>query len=168
MYKTLWIIGLLSIYCVPLLGQNTDMEETRGLRNGRFWNTVSESAQLGLLTGMADGWEMAYRAEVQEHSVLPILAHAWVSDLTHGEISKMVTTTYQQPENLTLPIGWVVLASLAIQRGETTQGTVFPALRKFLADLMSGKAPIRFGNRDRNEPANPDFSPINVIWPPPK
>jgi len=167
MYK-LSIIGLLSICCGPLLGQKADMEQTRGLRNGRFWNSIGESTRLSFLNGMADGWEMEHRAEIQEHSSLTILGKAWVSDLTYGEMSKMVTKTYQQPENLTLPIGWVALASLAIQRGETTQDTVFPALRKFLADLESGKLPIKFGDRNTNEPANPDFSPINVIWPPPK
>jgi hypothetical protein len=47
----------------------------------------------------------------------------------------MITAAYNEPENRTLPIGWVMMADLAIQCGHTTRDAVFPALRRHLADI---------------------------------
>lgn len=65
----------------------------------------------------------------------------------------MVNLAYEDPENLSLPVGCVVMASFAVQRGETTREPVFAALRKFLADLLS-----RPGNKYGSE-----SSPVDVI-----
>jgi hypothetical protein len=65
----------------------------------------------------------------------------------------MVTSVYEEPENLELPIGWVTMACFAVQRGETTRVAVFMALRKHLSNQLQRKEPHL---------AN-DVDPVDVI-----
>lgn len=69
----------------------------------------------------------------------------------------MVTLAYKQPENLVLPISWIVMANFAVQRGETTRDVALAALRKFLSRLNSAPS-----GPPRTLPAE-DRSPIFVI-----
>ena len=56
-----------------------------------------------------------------------------------AELKRMIDHAYESPENLNLPIGWVVMADFAIMRGEVTEEAVFPALRRFLTELSVRK-----------------------------
>ena len=49
----------------------------------------------------------------------------------------MITAAYKEPENRSLPVGWVMMTDFAIQCGRTTSDVVFPALRKRVADMAN-------------------------------
>jgi hypothetical protein len=72
-----------------------------------------------------------------------------------SDLAATVTSIYQEPENLALPIGWVVMGVFAVQRGDTTRDVVFMALRKHLAEVMDaqGSRPVPLS----------EISPIQVI-----
>lgn len=85
--------------------------------------------------GITDGWEL--RGET-ENSAMGMVLNALRSDssITFGELAQMVNSTYRQPENRSLPVGWVLMASMAVQRGETTKEREFPALRRHLSKCL--------------------------------
>jgi hypothetical protein len=70
--------------------------------------------------------------------------------ITYEEIAELIASDFRSPENRALPVGWVLLAELAIHRGDTTRELVLPALHKRLLFIMSAHPPI-------------DFSPIPNI-----
>jgi hypothetical protein len=54
----------------------------------------------------------------------------------------MLSSIYSDSENIVLPIGWVALASLATERGETDRSAVLAAVRKQMTELLlNGKTP---------------------------
>lgn len=113
-----------------------DNLETFGLKNGRFWNEIPKEARSLFLLGIFDGWELRGHSENEiPGKVLLALSGPHVP---MGELAEMLDEAYSHPENRSLPVGWVVLADRAIQRGETTPDLVFPALRKQLAERLAG------------------------------
>jgi hypothetical protein len=71
-------------------------------------------------------------------------------DFTTNDLADMVSSVYAETENIALPIGWVAMGCLAVQRGETTRAAVFLALRKYLGDVSNKKGFL-------------DIDPIEVI-----
>jgi hypothetical protein len=114
-----------------------DREKTLGLDNGRHWNAILDvNWRIGYLDGLIDGWKLrAYTEESIRGRVINAMTSS--GSFTTNEVAKMVTAAYSNTENLNLPVGWIALACLAVQRGETTTEAVFLALRQFLTGLQS-------------------------------
>jgi hypothetical protein len=141
MTTRLWIVGLFC--CVSLLGQeqksNNETDKTFELLNGHDWTKLTSNERLFLLTGLADGW--TFREETEDTANGSVL-NAWGfagNNFQYTDLVKMIDLSYAEPENLTLPVCWVVMASMAIQRGDTTRDVVLTALRKFMASITSGE-----------------------------
>ena len=157
MHKTLWTTSLLLIYCTSFLGQefNKDTDKTFGLLNGHYWMKLSTEQRFFLLTGLVDGW--AFR-EATEDTVKGSVILAWGiagDNFQYIDMVKMIDLAYAEPENLTLPVGWVVMANMAVQRGDTTRDAALLALRKFLGGLKSGPPDRKFYGSE--------ISPVNTI-----
>lgn len=132
--KRLLIVGLL---CSIGLSA-ADIEQSWGLKNGRYWQEgiVTDGARGCFLAGLMDGWRL--RGDTEDSvrgSVLMALEHP--TPIKYSELVAMVNSAYAEPENLSLPVGWVLLGALAVQRGEVTKDGVLLALRKHLASLGS-------------------------------
>jgi len=145
----LWIIGLVS--CTLLLSADVD-EETFGLKNGRFWSTLATEETAIFLVGMVDGWKLREHTEEAIPGKVILVWNA-TAPFKYSELANMVGLAYANPENMSLPIGWVVMACLAVQRGDTARDPLFEALRKHLTDLRS--RPGTFYTSD--------ISPVDVI-----
>ena len=146
--KTLCVLVLISSSL--LLRADTQEDVTFGLLNGRFWNSMANAQRIGFLQGLTDGWMLRTTAEdvVKGRTII-----AWSGPgFTHGELAEMITSIYADTENVELPIGWVVMASYAVKRGDTTRDAVLMALRRFKAM-----------NRTCNPCGNSDFDPIDTI-----
>jgi hypothetical protein len=90
----------------------------------------------GIREGILDGWGL--RQEVTGTTVLP----KDPTDIgrlikTYADLGAMITSMYQNAENLDLPIGWVVEACFAISRGETTRESVLLELMRQLRDKLN-------------------------------
>lgn len=86
-----------------------------------------------------DGWSL--RQETEEEVPGKVLAATIpCGTVQYAELAEMVTTAYSEPENRNLPVGWVMLADIAIECGRTTSNLVFPALRAHLAKEASGSS----------------------------
>lgn len=116
-----------------LASSQTASDATLRLRNGRFWSTVPPEAQSIFLMGIVDGWKL--RGDTEE-LVRGKVALALIpgGNVSYGEIANMVSLAYADPANISLPIGWVLIAELAIQRGEATTEEALQALRKHLEE----------------------------------
>ena len=127
-------------------------DETFGMKNGRFWNNLpsDDSTRSILLVGILDGWTLRSHTEEAE---LGKVIHALSSggNFTTNDLADMVSSVFADTENITLPIGWVAMGCLAVQRGETTRGAVSLALRRHLAEMSKGR---HVGN---------EIDPIDVI-----
>ena len=126
-------------------------EETFRMKNGRFWNALNADERIFVVMGIDDGWELRGQTEGETQAKVLRAFNRCTTAATNGEEAEMITKAYQEPENRNLPIGWVMMADAAIRCGQTTANVVFPALRKFLADV-SGK-----------EISYPGLSPISAI-----
>ena len=125
---------------------------TFGLKNGRFWASLPREAQPLYLEGIVDGWALrGHTEEIVQGKV--ILALKSGASITYSELAQMVTAAYSSVENLSLPIGWVLMADLSIQRGETSIDAVLPALRRHLASISGRKGGVE----------SPGISPIDAI-----
>jgi hypothetical protein len=128
--------------------------ETFGMKNGRFWINLpsNDASRVAFLIGLLDGWELrGYTQDIVSGSVL--IAMSSDGYFTTSDMANMVTSVYADTENLTLPVGWVALGCLAVQRGDTTRDAVFMALRKHLSSLRNRK----------DELSNPEIDAVNVI-----
>jgi hypothetical protein len=109
---------------------------TFNMRNGHFWHELSEAGDYrpAFLMGLMEGWDLRGNTE---SSVLDSTANALSRSpqFSTDDLAKMISSVYKDPENLSLPVGWVALGCLAVQRGESTKAIVFVALRKHLAHL---------------------------------
>ncbi len=129
--KVFSVVVLLGVFA--LVGEAQD-RHTGSLSNGRYWNAIIEERRVGFLDGMLAGWYLRGSTEkVMSGSV--ILATTSSGHFTTNELSQMITAAYSHAENLNLPIGWVVLACMAVERGETSQEAALVALRQFLKNL---------------------------------
>ena len=126
------------IWGVRSIGADND-DQTYGMKNGRFWNALPDDSERSLfLLGLEDGWSLRGHTESTVLGKVILALHPCGSRVTFGEEAEMITAAYKEPENRSLPIGWVMMAGSAIQCGQTTSNAVFPALRKHLAGI-SGK-----------------------------
>jgi hypothetical protein len=131
--KVFSVVVLLGV--LALIGEAQAQDRHTGsLSNGRQWNAITEERRVGFLDGMLQGWYLRGSTEkVISGSV--ILATTSNGHFTTNELSMMVTSAYSHAENLNLPIGWVALACMAVERGETSQEAALVALRQFLGSL---------------------------------
>lgn len=151
MFRCIFGVLLLGAFLLIAAGKP---DETFGMKNGRFWNNLppNDSIRSIFLVGMLDGWKLReFTEETVKGKVITTFSAG--DTFTTNDLADMVSSVYAETENLALPIGWVAMGSLAVQRGETTRDRVFLALRKYLADVSSRKAPI----------AASDIDPIEVI-----
>jgi hypothetical protein len=128
-------------------------EETFRMKNGRFWNgLVAPDNRVTFLLGLIDGWKLRETTK----DVIPgkeLIAWQGSPKATIGDLTEMITSVYGETENQTLPVGWVAMGCLAVQRGDATRDSVFMALRKHLAKELGRTDP---------HPAN-EIDPIDVI-----
>jgi len=130
------LVLLLSVQVGGAAAADKDDTETAGLENGRFWNALSEDATRSeFLLGILDGWKLREQTEDAVRGTVINALSSCGGSFTYAELAEMVTAAYNEPENRPLPIGWVMMADLAIQCGHTTREAVFPALRKHLAEV---------------------------------
>ena len=80
------------------------------------------------LVAMIDGWTL--RDNVEDIVRGDVIGAMKATGMQYGDLMLMVDAAYAHAENLSLPVGWVVMASLAVQRGETTTDVVLVALRQ--------------------------------------
>jgi hypothetical protein len=134
------------------LADDKPSDQTFGLSNGRYWNSVGADFRKIYVIGLSDGWHL--RADTEDlMKGEAIYAFSAPGGFHASELATMITAAYAETENTALPIGWVALASLAVQRGEADKNIVFSALRKFMATLQGTK-----GGRK-----NTDFDPLPTI-----
>jgi hypothetical protein len=101
---------------------------------------------------MVDGWKL--RGETEDRVAGPVLtAMTFGGSINYGELVRLVDSAYTDSQNLTLPIGWVMMGGLAVQRGETTLDVVLSALRRHLADVTLRGTPV----------TNIEVDPIDTI-----
>jgi hypothetical protein len=125
---------------------------TFGESNGRLWTQLSDNERPILLRGILDGWKL--RGESEDRVLDQVLTAMNVGgSINYGELVRMVDLAYSDSQNLTLPVGWVLMGSLAIQRDETTRDVVLPALRRHLADVTFSGTPV----------TNIEVNPIDTI-----
>ncbi len=117
---------LASTLCYAQKGLN----KTFGLENGRYWNAMDGEVRSAYVEGIIHGWTLRQETEDAVDSDVVLAFTSGNVSLTYGELAEMINAVYRQPENRTLPIGWVMLAEMAVHRGETTEALVFPALRQ--------------------------------------
>jgi hypothetical protein len=136
----------------PLFGADVPADKTFGLDNGRFWNTLTPGLKDAYMRGLFEGWRLRGNTEEKvKGSVIVVFTAS--GQFTSNEVADMLTSIYSDSENIALPVGWVALASLAVERGETDRSTVLVALRKQMTDLLNGK---------EHRP-NTDFDPTDTI-----
>src|SRR5262249_24607964 len=88
------------------------------------------------ILGLVDTWE--FRNQIQDPITGSLLLALGASGgFRTDELSRMITSIYSDMENIQLPIGWVALACLAIERGDTDKASVLTALRKQLSTALS-------------------------------
>lgn len=131
-------ICILCLLGTGLLLAAGESDETYGLKNGRFWNHLPSDVQPSFLVGTLEGWRLRQSRETLI-TVKEIKAFTTSARFTTGDLADMLTSVYGDPENLELPIGWVIMACYAVQRGETTREAVFMALRKHLSNELQRK-----------------------------
>lgn len=149
------LVAVFLLVAVPSIWAADNPEETFQMKNGRFWNHLGPSTddyQSAFLLGLFDGW--ALRGMTKD-TILGKELIVWSGGpkSTVSELATMITSVYEEPENLPLPIGWVVMGAFAVQRGDTTRDVVFMALRKHLAKMLDSPAAARVSELD----------PIDVI-----
>jgi hypothetical protein len=119
-----------------------DPEETYGMKNGRFWNQMgptTDEYKAAFLRALMDGWTLR---GMTKDSVLGKELIVWRPGpkATLADLIATLNSVYKETENQPLPIGWVVMGTFAVQRGETTRDLVFMALRKHLTHMMDGQS----------------------------
>ena len=104
------------------------------------------------MIGLLDGWNLrGFTQETIKGKEIIVMSSG--GKFMTDDLANMVTSIYADTENVGLPVGWVAMGCLSVQRGETTRDLVFKALRKHLADLM-GSQGTHYGN---------EVDPIDVI-----
>jgi hypothetical protein len=149
--KRLFLIILLAT--ASIWAENNNPEETFEMKNGRFWNRlVSSDSRVTFLLGLIDGWKLR---EFTKDAILAKELIAWQGNpkATIGDLTEMITSVYGETENQTLPVGWVAMGCLAVQRGDATRDAVFIVLRKHLTTELGRTDP---------SPAT-EIDPIDVI-----
>ena len=122
--------------------QTPDSDEfmTLSKRNGRFWNALPTSVSVRelFLMGITEGWDLRTAEDEEVPGKMLIAFSPGGSSVMFTELVEMVNAAYSAPENRSLPVGWVLMAEMAVVRGSTTRDLVYPALRKHLATLFKG------------------------------
>jgi hypothetical protein len=109
------------------------------MRNGRFWSQLApdDPVKAFYVLGLLDGWELRDRVPGDTNTDL-IEAMAPRRNNLPIDLAKMLTLTYGEAENLRLTVGWVVLGSMAVIRGDTDRERMLAALRKYLSEVEAG------------------------------
>lgn len=115
--KPLCAIILAGSFLLSAAGEPND--KTFGMSNGRVWNALPPDVRYGSILGLYHGWNLRGNTE---DVFMSQVWNAFLGKFPTVEVAQMVTSIYADTENLVLPIGWVVLASHAVQRGETNWG----------------------------------------------
>ena len=121
-----------------MVGTPQSTQETLGLNNGRFWELLPNDPGVRALylAGIFDGWRLrGDEQDVAASSTLAVMAAG--GTFTLGELVAFTNGVYAQPENLSLPVGWVLMTAFAVQRGEAAKEPLLTALRAHLAALFS-------------------------------
>ena len=113
---------------------------------------MSSNERIAFVRGVIDGWALRESTEDNVSSGGPSMMNG-ISPTRSSELARMLDLAYANDENLNLPIGWVLMGSLAVQRGETTTEVVMQRLRRHLADVSFRGTPV-----DRTE-----LNPIDAI-----
>jgi hypothetical protein len=135
------VLGVMILLFLATLvgaGDGANDDQTLGMKNGRFWNTLTTDSERTLFVlGLQDGWSLRGNTEDTVSGRVILAFHPCNSSMTYGEEVEMISAAYREPENRGLPVGWVLMASSAIHCGKTTSSSVFPALRRHLAEISS-------------------------------
>jgi hypothetical protein len=148
--KALCVLGFL--LATQLSGAEEPGNKTFGLDNGRFWNTLTPANRQTYVEGILQGWQLrGFTEELVEARVL----HLFNADgqFNSSDVADIASTIYRNADNLPLPVGWVVLAALTVERGENDTHTILAALRKKMSELRKTREP-RMGT---------DLIPIDAI-----
>lgn len=121
-------------------GAQAPSDKTFGLDNGRFWNALAPVNREAYVAGILEGWQLR---GFTENIVQARVLHLFNADaqFTSSAVTDIVSSIYRDTENISLPVGWVVLASLAIERGENDRDTVLLSLRKKMSQLRKTRDP---------------------------
>jgi hypothetical protein len=95
---------------------------------------------MAFVRGVIDGWALRESTEDNVSSGAPTMTNG-IRPKGASDLARMLDVAYANEENLNLPIGWVLMGSLAVQRGETTTALVMQRLRRHLADIAFGGLP---------------------------
>jgi hypothetical protein len=109
----------------------------------------SDDVRSIFITGMNDGWEAR---KFTERTAISDNIFSASGRVRMSDIAAMVSAAYSDRTNVNLPIAWVAMACLAIQKGETTRELVFPALRSHMTAMSQGMHDLT------------EVNPIPVIW----
>jgi hypothetical protein len=135
----LGVIIFLFLTTFTAAGGGGNDDQTIGMKNGRFWNSLTTDSERTLFVlGLRDGWSLRGNTEDTVSGKIILAFHPCNSSMTYGEEVEMISAAYREPENRGLPVGWVLMANSAIHCGKTAGSSVFPALRRHLAEI-SGK-----------------------------
>lgn len=127
------------------------LDQTFGVKNGRYWLRLGTGAQAAFLAGLADGWFLGLTTQpavLGEH--LSAFRSGNAGPVSWADLAHFASSVYSDRENINLPIAWVAAAGLAVFRGETTRESVLPVLRRYVSLHLGRDGPL------------PDF-PINEI-----
>jgi hypothetical protein len=119
-----------------LFAADEPSDGTFGLENGRLWKTLRPDYRDMYIRGIFHGWVL--RGDTEDTVMGKVINAMTASgNFRSNDLADMLTSIYADSENVALPIGWVVLASLAVERGEADRSTVLAALRKQMATLSA-------------------------------
>jgi hypothetical protein len=116
----------------------TDGGCAQSLKNGRFWTQGLHTGNQrhAYVLGMLDSWE--FRTSVQDRISGAELSAFVAGNSRTEDLTAMIDSVYGQPENLSVPIGWIAVACLAVQRGEWKRDAIMTELRAHLERLRPG------------------------------
>jgi hypothetical protein len=134
---------ILLLATAAICAEDNNPQETFDMKNGRFWNgLVSPDSRVTFMLGLIDGWKLR---EFTKDTILAKELIAWHGSpkATIGDLTEMITSVYGETENQTLPVGWVAMGCLAVQRGDATRDAVFMALRKHSQQSLARLVPTQ-------------------------
>jgi hypothetical protein len=111
--------------------------QTEQPKDGRYWNSLPPTSRIFFLSGFFEGWNQRGAEDDTVSGLVLLATSTGGGSFTYGNLASMVDSAYKDAENLSLPIAWVVMGSLAVQRGETTRDVVLAALRKHQAEIWN-------------------------------
>src|SRR6266403_269916 len=93
------------LFATSTLRAEPPKDETFGLKNGRYWNSMPTDCRGWFLVGLLDGWKL--RSNTEE-LVMGKVVNAFGGKIMASELADMISSFYAETENMGLPIGWTV------------------------------------------------------------